>query len=669
MFFDDIDLTERKRTVLKQLPTTPETGWLPPKEFPNLSQCILLGIDSEEKEMDIDHGPGWSRGKAKVVGASVTGYWRDGTMKSWYFPKYHEVEPEYNLDPEKVDAFLAEVLQMPIPKFGANLIYDTGNLADDGIEVAGELHDCQFSEALLDESGFVDLDYLGDKYLKRGKESNILYQWSADAYGGEATGKQRENIYRCSPRLVGPYAEVDSSLPIQIIKAQWRTLQAEGLGHIYRMECDLIRLWVAMRRQGVRVDVKKAEEMYGRIGPQINKLYERIYTETGVRAESTTGGDIQKIFKAINVTPPQTEKGNPSFAKEWLQGLDHPIADLVLAIRKLEILHNTFLKSYILDGNINGIIHGEFHPLRSDEGGTRVGRLSSSNPNLQNIPVREDDNLIKFDLPADLGNEIRKIFVPFEGHLCWEKGDFSQLQYRILAHIAVGKGSDELRADYNTNPDTDYHDRAHDLVQKIAGIEVKRKPIKNFNFGTMFGAGKKKVKRMLNVPQAIADIIFSASHEAAPYMKATMDMLAGQADTLGYVKSLLGRRFRFNLWEPRDTNYENRAKPLPYEWALRQYGQMIKRAMTHSAISGTLQGGEGDIMKTGMLRAWNEGVYAVTGVPTLTVHDENDHSVIDDSPIRNEAHAYLRHIMQTSLPLRVPIKFTVGRGPTWGDIE
>ena len=658
MFFDD-PTPLRSKTQLAVPPSFPDTGWLPPREYPRLDQCYALGIDTETKELDIDHGPGWSRGKSHIIGASITGYWRDGQSKSWYFPIRHEVEPEYNLPLEPTLRFLADAMALPCPKFGANLIFDTGTYADAHIQINGELHDCQFSEALIDESGLVALDYLGNKYLDAGKQTSVLYEWAAKAYGGNATGKQRDNLWRCSPRLVGPYAEEDSRMPLAILKRQWPVMQSEGLLDVYRLECDLIPLWVRMRQQGVRINVAKAEEMYAHIGPMIVDLYKRLKELTGVNAESTTGGDIKKIFATFpELKPPLTENGNPSFNKEWLTSLDHPVADLILEIRKLETVHGTFLGAYLLGSNVKGIVHGEFHPLKGDEGGTRVGRCSSSNPNLQNIPVR-----------TDLGKEIRKAFIPFEGHLCWEKMDGSQLQYRGLAHYAVGPGSDELRAAYINDPNVDYHARVQQLVKSITGKDVERRPIKNVSFGKMFGAGKGKIKRMLNVPAKEADAIYEAYERAAPYTKETMEAMSLEAQTQGYVRSVLGRRFRFNLWEPKAIDYEHRADPLPYQQALRQYGSQIKRAMTHAAISGKLQGIEADIIKKGMWRALKEGVYDVTGVPVLTVHDENDHSVIDDSPIRRDAHSYLKHIMETTIQIRVPIKFDVGRGTSWGDIK
>lgn len=664
MFFDDAQLSKTKRVQLAELPRTPETGWRPPRDYPNISQAKAIGFDWEVKEDDFEHGPGWSRGRAAICGGALDILYPDGTTVSEYRPIRHEVDGHLNLDVTNTIQFWKDALSTNVPKFGANIIYDIGNAGDAGIQVNGELHDCQFAEALLDEEGLVDLDYLSHQYLGEGKTSNLLYEWCAKAYGGNPTGIQRENIYRASPKLAGPYGEGDARNPRLILMKQWDRMKAEGLLDLYRLECDLIPLYVAMRKQGVQVNVKRAEKIYARLGPEIAIEYKKLHEISGVNAEATTGGDIRKIMDKLDLTKlaPLTDNGNPSFNKEFLNQLEHPVAQVILDIRKLEIVRNTFLGNYILGANINGIIHGEFHPLRNDEGGTRTGRLSSSNPNLQNIPVR-----------TELGKEIRKCFEPFTGHVSWHKGDYSQIQYRGLAHYAVGPGADELRAEYVKNPKTDYHNRTQAMVKFFVGIEIPRKPIKNLNFGIMFGAGKRKVKRMMQLDsdEILTDqqteLFYTAYHKSNPYIKATLDFLGDGAATRGYTSSLLNRRTRFNAWEPRNTDWEDRKPGLHYQEAIRLYGQ-VKRAGTHRAISGLLQGFEADFMKTALYKCWKDGVFAVIGVPTLQVHDELNWSVIDESPQQNEAYHHQHWIMENALTARVPILFDDKRGPNWGEI-
>lgn len=661
MFFDDDELPLKKTATLREPPPTPDTGWLPPREFPSLYGASKISVDVETWEPDFDHGPGWGRGadKGHIVGVSVGALDSLGNIGKWYFPVRHEIESELNLPAHNVFAWLRDTLHTPtIPKVFANGIYDMGWLTQEGIFVEGRYHDVQFAEALLHESGQVGLEHLGRKYVGEGKDSGGMYAWLAMAYGGEATGRQRGNIYRASPRLVGSYAESDADLPLRILQKQLPLLDAEGLTPVYDMECGLAKLLVRMRLAGVRVDVAGAERMRDELRIEIAGMYDSLAARFGYRVASVDSGQLEPLFTAAGVKFPVTETGKPSFRKEWLAQLDHPLGVAINEIREREKLCGTFLESYILERNTNGYIHGSFHPLRSDDGGTRSGRLASSDPNLQNIPSR-----------TDLGRRIRCLFLHDEGHVAFEANDYSQIEYRFLSHFAVGPGSDMVREAYSTNPDTDYHDYTQDLVLEKTGLTIARKPIKNINFGLLYGMGKPKLARQIGIDRATADQLFNAYHEGAPYVKATMDAASEEAQALGYVSTIMGRRSRFDMWEPKQIDYEERDIALPYDAAIRQYGSRIQRAHTHKAINRRLQGSSADMMKKAMVDCYNAGIFEVTGVPRLTVHDELGFSVPDTAPATNEAYAEMRRVMTNCLPLRVPVKVDSVRGRSWGEAD
>lgn len=667
MFFDDFDLGPlKKKTTIRVPPPTPETGWRPPADFPNLSGATVLGFDLERKERDFDHGPGWARGAAHTVGFSLAARDRAGNRGRWYFPIRHEVEPEYNLDPVQCMRWLKDQLETPVTKVGANLLYDVGSLTDDGIFVQGRLHDIQFAEAILDTDNLVGLDHLGDKYLGHGKETNRLYEWCANAYGGNATGIQRDNIWRASPRLVGPYGEADADLPIDIFEKQYPLLWAEGLGPVYDMECGLIRLLVRMRMQGVRVNIGKAQKLYDDLGPMIANLYGELFALAPVRIESVQSGkDIAKIFDYVGIRYPLTDDGNPSFRKDWLKNLDHPVANKINEIREHEKVRSTFLRNYILEGHTNGRLHCQFHPLRSDDGGAKTGRYSSSDPNLQNIPVR-----------SALGKLLRELFEPFYGHVAWEKIDYSQIEYRYLAHYAVDNGdgsADRLRAKYIADPKTDYHKTTQNNVKELTGFDIARRPIKNMNFGLVYGMSEKKLIRQNGFEDAQGALVFKAYHEGNPYVRPTMKAAANEMQMYGYITTVLNRKIRFNTWEPIERDYSPgapRPVPLPYELAIRRYGSRIKRAGEHKAINYRLQGsGTGDQIKAGMWAADRAGVFDVIGPPLLQVHDELGLSVIDESPRQNEAYRELYHCLENAVPTRIPIRVDHSRTPTWRELK
>ena len=657
MFFDDLILPLRKKAVLRA-PPVPETGWRPPAYYPNLSGAAVIGFDVETFDPELTtHGPGWSRGPCgHICGFSVAAIMPTGQRGKWYFPVRHTAESHDNLDPAHSFAWLKETLESPrIPKCGANLIYDMGWLTEEGIYVTGELHDVQFAEALLNEAGEVNLDHLGAKYLGAGKTTSQLYEWASQAFGGNASPAQRANIHRCPPRLVGPYAEDDADMPLDIYARQKTVLDLEGLAALFRLECDLIPMFVKMRLEGCSVDLPAAERLYDSLGARLIELQAELRHSVGFDCNTSAAADVARAFDTVGIPYARTAKGAPSFRKDFLTNLDHPLAGQINAIREHEKLRGTFIRSYILEGHTAGKIHCSFNPLRGDDTGTRTGRLSSSDPNLQNIPIR-----------TKLGAEIRQAFIPDYSHHQWFKLDFSQIEYRFHVHFAVGPGADDVRARYCDDPTTDYHILTQQLVQLQTGRLIERKPIKNINFGLLYGMGEAKLARQLGLDRNGSKELFAAYHAGNPYTKATMQAVGDEAQALGYITTILGRRRRFTLWEPRQIDYESRAIPLPYHDALRHYGSEIQRAHTHKAINSRYQGSAADQMKAGMLALWQSGVLDEIGVPRLTVHDELDFSQRDDSARTRDAFAFVQRTMENVIPLRIPVKADCSTGINWG---
>jgi len=667
MLFDDLGPL-KKRTQLAQLPPVMDTGWKPPQYFPDLRGARLISFDTETWEKDWSHGPGWSRGASELVGFSVGAQAHDGQIQGWYFPIGHKVEPEYNLDGKQCLAWLKHTLEDTpnIPKVGANLIFDIGTLSDYNIWPTGELHDVQMAEPLLEERGEVNLDHLGIKYCGIGKETNHLYEWIRKAY--KPLEKEiRGDIYRSPPRLAGPYGEQDATLPIQVLAEQWPLLTAQNLHEVYRMECDLIRLWVRMRIQGAAIDINKAEQAYVKIGHSIKTLQAKLDYAAGRKVSVESSDDIGSALEAAGIEVPFkiNEKGKKKYSvtKPWMEKQSNPLVDLVKDIRKLTKVNSTFIRSYLLERHINKVIHCSFNPLRKDGGGTSTGRLSSDNPNLQNIPVRTEE-----------GKWVRECFTFFDGHYRVEQGDQSQIEYRYMAQFAVGPGSDELRRLYNENPDIDYHDSTYDRIcpymgWNIADVELrkdKRRPIKNINFGLVYGMGETKLAGDLKLSREDARRLFKAYHDANPYVKSTMDDAAAFMQRYGYTLTILGRRRRYDLWEPMD--YGDWIA-LPFEAAVSKWGPMIHRANEHTAINSVLQGSAAEQIKKAAQRLLNEGVYDFTGVPMLTVHDEWLNSRIDASPQQEEAYRYIKHVNETCIKLRIPLKYERGWGNNWNEAK
>lgn len=673
--------------MLHDLPPIPNTGWQAPQNPPNLDAASILGFDCETFDPElIAAGPGWGRGRGEIVGVSLAAEDRLGNIGSWYFPLRHKVEPDTNLDPTRVMPWIAGQLARPVPKVGANILYDCGWLAWEGAPVAGPYHDVQFAEAIIDNNAKVSLEVLSQKYLGHGKITAVLQQWVEEAYNkGKPDRYWRKDIHRAPPRLVGPYAEGDAWEPLAIIKRQWQTIANENLGTIYDLEHGLIPMLVGMRMQGVPVDVEKAALLVDRLNDQIRDEYEAIDVEFGVELESTDSRQLALLLDKLSITYPRTEAGNPSIEKQWLDAIEHPIGDRLNLLREMEKMRGTFLQSYILDKHINGLVFPQFHPLRGESNGTMLGRFASSDPNLQNIPSR-----------TELGTEIRTCFVARKsaGHTKIHKKDFSQLHYRILADRAVddGDGSAEgLRRTYNDDPHMDYHMKVYqaaapllhwptNYVYNAEGrvmaddqpkeIKVKRRPIKNVNFGLIYGQGENSLAYKAGFDRADAKAFFNAYHTAAPYVKPTMKAIAWEASTQGFVTTMLGRRIRFDRWQPVQQRGEKRKDfpALPYDLALKVYGSNIELAFLYRAVNYKIQGTEPDIMKSAMLAMYKSGVLDYVGLPLYTVHDELDWSAWDNDPVAVEAFAYIAHLMETTTRLSVPLVVDSKEAVNWGEV-
>jgi DNA polymerase I-like protein with 3'-5' exonuclease and polymerase domains len=655
------------------------TGWKAPDNPPNLSSAVMLGVDTETYDPELmDAGPGWARHKGHIVGVSIAAVDRLGNRGKWYFPMRHTVEPQDNLDPTLVMPWLKTELEKPIPKIGANFLYDMGWLLEEGINLAGPLHDVQFAEAIIDNNARVALETLGLKYLNEGKVTDLLEEWIEKAYKPKIR-RWRGDIYRSPPRLVGPYAEGDADMPLRIITKQWETIARENMGVIYDLEHGLLPMLVGMRMKGVRVDVEKAMLLKEELGEVIEAEYLAIQNDYGMLLESTDSRQLSKLLDKLSISYPRTKADGPSITKPWLDQLQHPIGTRLNDLREAEKMVGTFLQSYIIDKNINGRLFPQFHPLRGEANGTMLGRFASSDPNLQNVPSR-----------TELGSRVREVFIPDEGDVCWHKKDHSQIHYRLLADLAVDRGdgsADALRKSYNDDPHMDYHMKVYrDVAPRIGWpvnyvydadgkimaddqpkeIKTKRRITKNVNFSLIYGVGETtlRYKYLGGMSEEEIKAFFRGYYQGASFVQPTMEAIEFEAERNEYVTSVLGRRIRFDKWEPQERHSKDLI-PLKRDQAIDKWGSMIRLAFLYRSINYKIQSSEPDVMKTGMLRCYESGVFNVTGLPSLTVHDELNWSKKDHSKLQNEAYAFITHTMEQAVKIRVPLIVDSKEGPNW----
>lgn len=630
-------------------------------EFPNLSAAKRIALDLETFDPYLkEEGPGEIRGDGFIVGIAL------GTDEGrWYFPIRHEGGG--NMDEQRVLEFVRDALADPRQeKVGANLSYDLSWLKTYGIDVAGRWLDVQNAEPLLDETAFsYSLDNLARKYLGETKVEDELTRYVQERWGAKA--KVKENIWRCPAHVVAPYAKGDVDLPLRILPQQLKQLEAEELLEVWDLECRIMPMLLAMRRRGVRIDLEAAAQLADRF-QEMKKQYLKVVGGINVNAPT----EVAPLLDRLGIPYPMTQKTKKaSITKDFLKTLNHPVGEAIRMLRKMDKFSGTFINSY-LDKAVNGRIHCRFHQLRNDEHGTVSGRFSSSDPNLQQVPKRGETKEEKA-----LAKLIRGLFLPEPGEF-WSSQDWSQIEYRLLAHYGIGPTAELAREKYRTDPTTDFHVYA----SEVTGVE--RDHAKNINFGLVYGMGVEKLARSLGLTLDEAKDIFAHYHTELPFVKETYNAVSKTASNRGYIRTLKGRRRRFEFWEAQDFSLKgkvpilrNREQLQAIVMGLREAAleagekpplRGIKRAHTHKALNALLQGGAADVMKTAMVKIWESGICDVLGAPLLTVHDELDWSVPNTKEGR-EALAESKHIMENCVDLKIPLRVEQEDGETWGTTE
>jgi DNA polymerase I-like protein with 3'-5' exonuclease and polymerase domains len=401
-----------------------------------------------------------------------------------------------------------------------------------------------------------------------------------------------------------------------------------------------------MKFKGVRVDIEKAKLLKQQLTNQEQEILLKVKRETGIEPQIWAARSIATVFDKIGLPYERTEKSlAPSFTKNFLQEHKHPIVQMIAKAREINKAHTTFIDT-ILKFTHKGRIHADINPIRSDQGGTVTGRFSYANPNLQQIPARN----------KELGPMIRSLFLPEVDHK-WGCFDYSQQEPRLVVHYAattepicfdesVTKIVEEFK-----NDSVDFHK----TVAIMAGIS--REQAKTINLGLFYGMGKAKLQAELGLnTKAEAEKLFNQYHDNVPFVKELMNKTSQFAQTSGSIGTLLGRRCRFNKWEPATFGMHT---AMSFEEAERTYGRgRIRRAMTYKALNKLIQGSAADMTKKAMLDLYNEGI-----IPHIQIHDELDISVIDDNHAKK-----IVEIMENAVTLAIPNKVDYESGETWGDI-
>ena len=609
----------------------PQTEWLPPESFPDLSKYDEIAIDLETKDPELKSmGSGSVTGKGQMVGIAVA-------VEDWkgYYPIAHEGGG--NMDKNKVLKWFQDVLNTNAVKIFHNAMYDVCFIRAAGLKINGQIVDTMIAGSLVDENRFrYDLGSMGRDYVGIGKNEAVLKE-TADHWGIDA----KSEMYKLPAMYVGEYAEQDAELTLKLWQEMKKEIISQDIEDIFNLETELFPCLVNMRFLGVRVDLDAAHKLKQELVAEEKKCLEKVHKETGIDVQIWAARSIEKVFKHQGLHYEKTAKTQaPSFTKNFLSNHSNELVKQIARAREINKAHTTFIDT-ILKHEHNGRIHAEINQIRSDQGGTVTGRFSYANPNLQQIPARN----------KDLGPRIRSLFIPEEG-MSWGCFDYSQQEPRLVTHYASLDGL------YKVNEVLDaYNDGEADFHQIVAEMaNIPRSQAKTINLGLFYGMGKNKLQAELGISKEDAESLFRTYHDKVPFVKMLMESVSRRAQDRGRVRTLLGRLCRFHLWEPNQFGIH---KPLPHAEALAEHGPGIRRAFTYKALNKLIQGSAADMTKKAMVELHKEGI-----TPHIQVHDELDISVVNEL----EA-AKIKDIMESAVELEVPNKVDYESGPNWGTIK
>jgi len=610
----------------------PETEWVKPTEFPDLTDRQEIAIDLETQDPDLkSKGSGSVIKNGKVVGISVA---TEGFVG--YFPFDHEGGD--NLEKSKVIQWFTDLCKSNSVKIFHNAMYDVCWIRSMGIEIKGDVVDTMIASSLINENRFrYDLNSLGKEYVGWGKAETALRN-AADDWGINP----KSELWKLPAMYVGTYAERDAELTYNLWKALKKELSNQDLGAIFELESNLFPCLVDMKFLGVRVDVQKAHKLKQQLASQEKQLLLEIKKETKIDTQIWAARSIAMVFDKLKIPYERTLKTNaPSFTKNFLSSHSHPIVNKIAKAREINKAHTTFIDT-IIRFEHNGRIHADINQIRSDSGGTVTGRFSYANPNLQQIPARN----------KDLGPLIRSLFIPESG--CeWGCFDYNQQEPRLVVHYASLQQLPSAMnvVDAYKDGDADFHKIVADMA------DIPRLQAKTINLGLFYGMGKAKLQAELGVSEEKAKNLFQLYHGKVPFVKQLMNAVSNRAQQRGQIRTLLGRLCRFHLWEP---NYFGIHKPLSLEEAVQEHGPGgIKRAFTYKALNKLIQGSAADMTKKCMLDLYKEGI-----IPHIQIHDELDISVEDDKQAKQ-----IIQIMEAAVELKVPNKVDYEAGENWGKIH
>jgi DNA polymerase-1 len=527
---------------------------------------------------------------------------------------------------EKIVAeFRYVFLDERITKIGQNIKFDLLMLSNYGIEIKGPLFDTMIAHYLIQPDLRHNLDYLCDIYLNYKKIP------TEDLIG--AKGKNQTTMLSANTEKLVDYACEDADLTFQLKAELEKELKANNLTDLFNnIEMPLIPVLASMEKAGAKIDPDALNAYAEVLRLQLIDLESEIYQLAGTEFLISSPKQLGVIlFERLKLDPnaKKTKTKQYSTSEETLEKLSgkHPLIGKVLEYRGLKKLLNTYVETLpTLINARTGKIHTSYNQAVA-----ATGRLSSINPNLQNIPIRDEN-----------GREIRKAFIPSEEGMVYLSADYSQIELRIMA--ALSQDPNMLEAFANN---VDVHSLTAAKIFKIPVEEVNsdmRRKAKTANFGIIYGISAFGLSQRLNIPRTEAKEIIDGYFEAFPQIKAYMDKSIEDARNCGFVKTLFDRKRYLN-----DINSAN---------------AVVRGVAERNAINAPIQGTAADIIKIAMIKIHNRMIEEkLRSKMILQVHDELNFDVYEDEVAKMKE--IVKHEMENAIQLQVPLTVEIDCGKNW----
>ncbi|MET0013607.1 MAG: DNA polymerase I [Sedimenticola sp.] len=583
-----------------------------------LKAAELFAFDTETTSLDYM--------QAELVGVSFSVEPGEGA----YVPVAH-IYPgaPQQLDRDEVLQALKPLLEDPSrPKVGQNLKYDMSVLARYGIEMQGVAFDTMLESYVSNSTATRhDMDSLAQKYLG---QQTIKYE---DVAG---KGAKQVTFDQVPLEQAGPYAAEDADITLRLHQALWPGLEGEATlkGLFESLEMPLVPVLSRLERTGVRIDSAMLQQQSMELAQRMHELEQQAYGIAGRQFNLGSPKQIGQIFFEELELPviSKTPKGAPSTAESVLQELaeqGYELPDVILQHRGLAKLKSTYTDKLPLMVDLrSGRVHTSYHQAVA-----ATGRLSSSDPNLQNIPVRTEE-----------GRRIRQAFIPEEGYRM-VAADYSQIELRIMAHLS---GDEGLLGAFSLGLDI-HRATAAEVFGAASPDEVtseQRRSAKAINFGLIYGMSAFGLAKQLGIERGAAQEYVNLYFERYPGVSDYMDRIRAEAHDKGYVETVFGRR----LYLP-EINARNK---------------MRQAAAERTAINAPMQGTASDIIKRAMLAV--DGWIREETPPVRMIMQVHDELVFEVREDQLEASCErIRRSMESAAELKVPLVVDVGVGSNWDE--